>query len=118
MFEHIRKRDGRIVTFDSSKISAAITKAAKTYIIYKEQHAQIRAIATKTSVDLVENYLQKQDWKIKENSNMCYSLQGVEQLLGRIHISERFRKAPGCFSTRDSRPMNWMTEGEIENYEA
>ena len=43
---------------------------------------------------------------------------GVEQLLGRIHISERFRKAPGCFSTRDSRPMNWMTEGEIENYEA
>ena len=56
MFEHIGKRDGRIVTFDSSKISAAVAETAKAYIMYTEQQARIRAIATKTSVDLVENY--------------------------------------------------------------
>ena len=46
-------------------------RTAKAYILYREQHAQIRNIATKASVDLVEHYIQKLDWKIKENSNMC-----------------------------------------------
>jgi ribonucleoside-triphosphate reductase len=54
---------------------------AKAYILYREQHAQIRNITTKAHVDLVENYLQKLDWKIKENSNMCYSLQGLNNYI-------------------------------------
>ena len=29
-------------------------------------------------VDLVDQYLSKADWKINENSNMDYSLQGLE----------------------------------------
>ena len=56
-------------------------KTAKAYILYREQHAQLRAIATKASVDLVEKYTQKQDWKIKENSNMSYSLQGLNNYI-------------------------------------
>ncbi len=56
-------------------------KSAKAYILYREQHSRIRAIATKASVDLVENYLQKMDWKVKENSNMSYSLQGLNNYL-------------------------------------
>ena len=56
-------------------------KSAKAYILYREQHSRIRAIATKVSVDLVENYLQKIDWKVKENSNMSYSLQGLNNYL-------------------------------------
>jgi len=51
-------------------------KTAKAYILYREQHAQIRAILAKASVDMVENYIQKSDWKIKENSNMSYSSRG------------------------------------------
>ncbi|MFC1531883.1 ATP cone domain-containing protein [Thermodesulfobacteriota bacterium] len=31
MFEHIRKRDGRIVEFDSLKITSAIAKAGNEY---------------------------------------------------------------------------------------
>ncbi len=134
MIEQIKKRDGRIVEFDSSKITAAIAKAgnatgefeereakkmtlrvltlahelrlgaipeveevqdivervlldspyyqtAKAYIIYREQHAQIRRIATEAQVDLVEHYIRKLDWKIKENSNMCYSLQGLNNYI-------------------------------------
>ena len=141
MFENIKKRDGRIVEFDSSKITAAIAKAgaateefgekearkltlrvltlahelrlgvlpeveeiqdivervlldspfyktAKAYIIYREQHAQIRNIATKASVDLVEHYIEKLDWKIKENSNMCYSLQGLNNYISSDVTSE------------------------------
>ncbi len=134
MFENIKKRDGRIVTFDSSKITTAVTKAgkatgefggreakkmtlkvltlahelrlgplpeveevqdivervlldspyhktAKAYILYREQHNQIRNIMTRAHVDLVDNYIQKLDWKIKENSNMSYSLQGLNNYI-------------------------------------
>lgn len=56
-------------------------KTAKAYILYREQHAQIRKITTKVSVDLVEHYISKLDWKIKENSNMCYSLQGLNNYI-------------------------------------
>jgi len=63
-------------------------KTAKAYILYREQHAQIRSIAAKASVDLVENYLQGLDWKIKENSNMCYSLQGLNNYISSDITSE------------------------------
>ena len=56
-------------------------KSAKAYILYREQHAQIRAITTKASIDLVEHYIEKMDWKIKENSNMCFSLQGLNNYI-------------------------------------
>jgi ribonucleoside-triphosphate reductase (formate) len=141
MFEQIKKRDGRVVPFDSPKITSAIAsagratgefgereatkltlrvltlaheirlgpvpeveeiqdivervllnspyyKTAKAYILYREQHAQIRSIVAKASVDLVENYIGKMDWKIKENSNMCYSLQGLNNYISSDVTSE------------------------------
>jgi len=141
MFKSIRKRDGRLSEFDSSKITSAIAgagkatgefeerearklalrvmtlahemrlgplpeveeiqdivervlldspfyKTAKAYILYREQHAQIRTIVSKASVDLVESYLQKIDWKINENSNMCYSLQGLNNYISSDITSE------------------------------
>jgi ribonucleoside-triphosphate reductase len=63
-------------------------KTAKAYILYREQHAQIRAIVASASVDLVENYIQKLDWKINENSNMCYSLQGLNNYISSDITSE------------------------------
>ena len=141
MFKQIRKRDGRIDPFDSSKITAAIAQAgratgefnqhkarkltlrvltlahemqleplpdveeiqdivervllespylktAKAYILYREQHAQIRSIATKAHVELVDHYIGKLDWKIKENSNMSYSLQGLNNYISSDITSE------------------------------
>lgn len=63
-------------------------KTAKAYILYREQHNQIRNITTKSNVDLVEHYIQKLDWKVKENSNMCYSLQGLNNYISSDITSE------------------------------
>ncbi|PKN26489.1 MAG: ribonucleoside triphosphate reductase [Deltaproteobacteria bacterium HGW-Deltaproteobacteria-21] len=141
MFDEIKKRDGRVVPFDSSKITSAIAKAgkatdefgerdakkmtlrvltlahelrlgaipeveeiqdivervlldspfyktAKAYILYREQHAQIRAIVSSAGVDMVEDYIQKLDWRVNENSNMCYSLQGLNNYISSDITSE------------------------------
>jgi len=134
MFREIRKRDGRIVKFDASKITNAIAKAgmatgefgrdiaerltlkvlslaeeiikneiptveeiqdvveevlldspyrktAKAYILYRDQHAKIREISAKANVDLVDQYLEKIDWQVQENSNMTFSLQGLNNYI-------------------------------------
>jgi ribonucleoside-triphosphate reductase len=56
-------------------------KTAKAYIIYREQHSRLRDITNKMEVDLVDQYLKKADWKINENSNMDYSLQGLNNYI-------------------------------------
>ena len=56
-------------------------KTAKAYIIYRDQHSRLRDIANKMEVDLVDQYLKKADWKIHENSNMDYSLQGLNNYI-------------------------------------
>ncbi len=134
MFEQIKKRDGRVAAFDSSKITSALVKAgeatgefngrdakkltmrvltlardlqlgpipeveevqdivervlldspfyktAKAYIIYREQHNQIRKIAIDENVGLMESYISRMDWKVRENSNMSYSLQGLNNYI-------------------------------------
>ena len=52
-------------------------KTAKAYIVYRDQHAQMRAFSITSSLGLVDGYLEKNDWQVKENSNMEYSLQGL-----------------------------------------
>ncbi len=53
-------------------------KTAKAYILYRKQHQDIREIgALLKDIDLVDGYLNMIDWRIKENSNMGYSLQGL-----------------------------------------
>ncbi len=127
------KRDGKVVSFDLSKIAIAITKAfdacnrqynpdvidflalkvtadfepkikdgnisvehiqdsvesvlikagyddvAKTYIIYRRQREKIRNLNA-TLLDykaIVDNYLQINDWRVKENSTVTYSVGGL-----------------------------------------
>ncbi|MHC4534763.1 MAG: ribonucleoside triphosphate reductase [Planctomycetota bacterium] len=129
-FTQIRKRDGRLVPFDTRKITTAILKAgratgevgddgalsltnrvlsvaqmalgeekptveqiqdlveqvllaspfektAKAFILYRDQHARNREMTEKASVDRMDGYLNRLDWKVKENSNMGFSLQGL-----------------------------------------
>jgi len=58
-------------------LSSPYRKTAKAYIIYREQHAGIREITARANVDLVDQYLEKIDWQVNENSNMSFSLQGL-----------------------------------------
>ena len=62
-------------------ISSAFTKTAKAYIIYREQHANIRKLKSRADVNLVDDYLEKLDWEVKENSNMSFSLQGLNNYI-------------------------------------
>ena len=127
------KRDGKVVEFDISKISAAITMAfealdkqyhpsvidlialhvtadfessikngkitveeiqdsvekvlsesgyadvAKAYILYRRQREKVRNInsALLNYKDLVDNYLKINDWRVKENSTVTYSVGGL-----------------------------------------
>ena len=52
-------------------------KTAKAYILYRDQHQQMRRLTAAARIDLIDHYLQKLDWQVKENSNMAYSLQGL-----------------------------------------
>ncbi|HHY92600.1 MAG TPA: ribonucleoside triphosphate reductase, partial [Firmicutes bacterium] len=132
MLEKIRKRDGRLVPYDRSKIATAIFKAAqavgggdreraeklaqeveellqaryqteipevediqdlvekvliehghartaKAYILYRQQHAEWRSLE-RLVLDVeqtVLRYLDGASWRVNENSNMDYSLQGL-----------------------------------------
>jgi ribonucleoside-triphosphate reductase len=62
-------------------LASPYKKTAKAYIIYREQHARIREITSKSNVGLVDQYLDQIDWKVNENSNMSYSLQGLNNYI-------------------------------------
>lgn len=54
---------------------------AKAYILYREQHARLREIVAQTEVDLVDQYLRQANWRVNENSNMAFSLQGLNNFI-------------------------------------
>ncbi len=62
-------------------LSSVYRRTAKAYILYREQHARIRQITTKSDIDLVDHYLKQIDWKVNENSNMAFSLQGLNNYI-------------------------------------
>lgn len=58
-------------------------ETAKAYILYRDQHRKVRETeeALKEAVDLVDDYIQEADWRVKENSNMGFSLQGLNNFI-------------------------------------
>ncbi|HPM77430.1 MAG TPA: ribonucleoside triphosphate reductase [bacterium] len=63
---------------------------AKRYILYRDKHAQMRSTKKmmEDAVDMIDSYIQKLDWRINENSNMSFSLQGLNN-----HISSAVSSA-------------------------
>ena len=59
-------------------------EVAKAYILYREKRRQAREIgkALVDGINLIEEYLGEEDWRVKENSNMGFSLQGLN-----FHVS-------------------------------
>ena len=62
---------------EDALIDSKFKKTAKAYIIYRDQHKKLREITSNIHVDLIDKYLENLDWKVNENSNMGYSLQGL-----------------------------------------
>ncbi len=62
-------------------VSSPYRKTAKSYILYRDQHARIREITARAGIDIVDQYLEKLDWQVSENSNMAFSLQGLNNYI-------------------------------------
>ena len=58
---------------------AGYADVAKAYILYRHQREKIRNVncALLNYKDLVDNYLQINDWRVKENSTVTYSVGGL-----------------------------------------
>ncbi|UCH71499.1 MAG: ribonucleoside triphosphate reductase [Thermoplasmatales archaeon] len=65
-------------TVEKVLIEQGHAKTAKAYILYRKQHQDIREVGgLLKDIDVVDGYLSMMDWKVNENSNMSYSLQGL-----------------------------------------
>ena len=58
-------------------LSSTYKETAKACIIYREQHNQLREITSEFNSGIIKDYLKKNDWKVNENSNQGFSLQGL-----------------------------------------
>lgn len=54
-------------------------QVAKAYILYRKQHETLRETREfmKKSIEAIDSYLTQEDWRVNENANMGYSLQGL-----------------------------------------
>ncbi len=62
---------------------------AKSYILYRDQHARMREFAQNANISMVDEYLSELDWQVNENSNMSYSVQGLNNYLA-SNISKNY----------------------------
>ena len=64
---------------ESVLIQAGYDDVAKAYILYRRQHARLREMRS-TVLDYkatVDNYVKINDWRVKENSTVTYSVGGL-----------------------------------------
>ncbi len=64
-------------------------KVAKAFILYRQSHKEQRDVkGLFDTIEVVEDYLgEEKDWKVKENSNMGFSLQGLNNFVSNHLIS-------------------------------
>ncbi|PKQ64186.1 ribonucleoside triphosphate reductase [Labilibaculum filiforme] len=64
-------------------------EVAKAFILYRKQHESVRDTKELFSnLNLVDDYLNLQDWRVKESANSSYSLQGLNQHISTIVSSQ------------------------------
>ena len=79
-------KDGRVPTVENVQdlvekilIENGHAQTAKAYILYRKQHESLRQTKEfmKESIEAIDSYLVREDWRVNENANMGYSLQGL-----------------------------------------
>ncbi|MGM0500754.1 MAG: ribonucleoside triphosphate reductase, partial [Bacillota bacterium] len=80
-------------------IEKGCAEIAKAYILYREQHSKLRdgKKLFADAVNIMDDYLDRSDWKVNENSNMSYSLQGLNnyiasEITGQYWLQEIYPK--------------------------
>lgn len=69
-------------------LSSDYKKTAKSYVLYREQQSRLRDFTQNANV-MVDEYLQQLDWEVNENSNMTYSIQGLNNYVA-SNISKNY----------------------------
>ncbi|KXG78657.1 ribonucleoside triphosphate reductase [Thermotalea metallivorans] len=74
-------------------------KTAKAYILYRKKHEEIREVRNlfMDAERMVEEYVNLEDWRVNENANMGFSLQGlnnhiVESITTKYWLNKIYRK--------------------------
>jgi anaerobic ribonucleoside-triphosphate reductase len=63
-------------------------KVAKAYILYRKSHEELRNVkGLFDTIEVVDDYIGLNDWMVKENSNMDFSLQGLNNYISTKIIS-------------------------------
>lgn len=72
---------------------------AKAYILYRKRHEEIREVKNlfMDAEKMVEEYVNLEDWRVNENANMGFSLQGlnnhiVESITTKYWLNKIYRK--------------------------
>lgn len=60
-------------------LESAFKKTAKAYILYREARSQVRNLDK--GLDLIDTYVGEQDWRLRENASMSFSLQGMNNYI-------------------------------------
>lgn len=56
-------------------------ETAKAYMLWRDSRRRSREIAASFHVELIHQYINQNDWKVKENSNTTFSLQGLHNYM-------------------------------------
>jgi len=68
-----------------------LIETSKAYILYREQRKKLREsrIVGEEAISLVDEYLNESDWEVKENSNMAFSLQGLNHYVS-AYVAKKY----------------------------
>jgi len=57
-------------------------KVSKAYILYRKSHEELRNVkGLFDTIEVIDDYISLNDWMVKENSNMGFSLQGLNNYI-------------------------------------
>lgn len=69
-------------TVESILIKEGHDQTAKAYILYRKSHEELRNVkGLFDTIEAVDDYIGLNDWMVKENSNMGFSLQGLNNYI-------------------------------------
>jgi len=67
---------------EKTLIEQGHAKVAKAYILYRKSHDELRHVkGLFDTIEVVDDYISLNDWMVKENSNMGFSLQGLNNYI-------------------------------------
>ncbi|MDR1789288.1 MAG: ribonucleoside triphosphate reductase [Opitutaceae bacterium] len=74
---------------EETLLDSPVRTTATAFIVYRDQHTRLRELTSRQDVALIDGYLKQLDWQVRENSNMAYSLQGLNNYLS-SNISKNY----------------------------